>query len=55
MYVFLSFSLSLQGQSKLCNVLFARELHKRLTAERAPVTAVVCHPGGPDNDEALGS
>ncbi|WIA37711.1 hypothetical protein OEZ86_014595 [Tetradesmus obliquus] len=33
------------GQSKLCNVLFARELHKRLTAERAPVTAVVCHPG----------
>eukprot|EP00882_Tetradesmus_deserticola_P001513 GHRQ01001635.1.p1 GENE.GHRQ01001635.1~~GHRQ01001635.1.p1 ORF type:complete len:344 (+),score=122.34 GHRQ01001635.1:665-1696(+) len=33
------------GQSKLCNVLFARELHKRLTAEGAPVTSVVCHPG----------
>jgi WW domain-containing oxidoreductase len=33
------------GQSKLCNVLFARELHSRLTAQGAPVTAVVCHPG----------
>ena len=34
-----------QGQSKLCNLLFARELQQRLTAEGAPVTAVACHPG----------
>jgi NAD(P)-dependent dehydrogenase (short-subunit alcohol dehydrogenase family) len=34
-----------QGQSKLCNLLFARELDKRLEAEGAPVVAVACHPG----------
>jgi NAD(P)-dependent dehydrogenase (short-subunit alcohol dehydrogenase family) len=33
------------GQSKLCNVLFTRELHKRLTAEKAPIIATCCHPG----------
>jgi WW domain-containing oxidoreductase len=33
------------GQSKLCNVLFTRELHKRLTAEKAPIIAACCHPG----------
>jgi hypothetical protein len=36
---------SLQGQSKLCNVLFMRELNKRLQAEKAPVVTVACHPG----------
>jgi hypothetical protein len=35
----------LQGQSKLCNVLFMRELNKRLQAEGAPVLTVACHPG----------
>jgi hypothetical protein len=35
----------LQGQSKLCNVLFVRELNKRLQAEKAPVVTVACHPG----------
>lgn len=38
-------STHLQGQSKLMNVLFMRELHKRLAAEGAPVVAVACHPG----------
>lgn len=37
--------LLLQGQSKLCNVLFMRELNKRLQAEGAPVVTVACHPG----------
>ncbi len=36
---------ALQGQSKLCNLLFARELHRRLSADGAPVIAVACHPG----------
>lgn len=35
-----------QGQSKLCNVLFMRELNKKLQAEGAPVVTVACHPGG---------
>jgi NAD(P)-dependent dehydrogenase (short-subunit alcohol dehydrogenase family) len=34
------------GQSKLCNVLFTRELHKRVTAEGLPIIAACCHPGG---------
>lgn len=33
------------GQSKLCNVLFTRELNKRLTAAGTPVTVACCHPG----------
>lgn len=39
------FVICLQGQSKLCNVLFMRELNQRLQAEKAPVIAVACHPG----------
>jgi hypothetical protein len=37
--------MTLQGQSKLCNVLFMRELNKRVQAEGAPVVTVACHPG----------
>jgi NAD(P)-dependent dehydrogenase (short-subunit alcohol dehydrogenase family) len=33
------------GESKLANVLFTRELARRLTAEGAGVTANACHPG----------
>jgi len=33
------------GQSKLCNVLHARELHKGLSTHNVPVTVVACHPG----------
>ncbi|GBF90638.1 hypothetical protein Rsub_03210 [Raphidocelis subcapitata] len=33
------------GQSKLCNVLLARELHKRWKAEGKPLLAYACHPG----------
>lgn len=31
------------GRSKLCNILFARELHERLQGQ--PVAVVSCHPG----------
>ncbi len=33
------------GESKLANILFTRELARRLTAEGAGVTANACHPG----------
>jgi NAD(P)-dependent dehydrogenase (short-subunit alcohol dehydrogenase family) len=33
------------GQSKLANVLFAIELHRRLLAAHAPVISIACHPG----------
>lgn len=33
------------GQSKLCNVLLARELQRRWSEARAPLVAVACHPG----------
>lgn len=33
------------GQSKLCNVLLARELQRRWSEQRAPMLAVACHPG----------
>ncbi|KAI8473320.1 MAG: short-chain dehydrogenase/reductase family protein [Monoraphidium minutum] len=33
------------GQSKLCNALFARELHRRWSAAGLPLVAVACHPG----------
>jgi WW domain-containing oxidoreductase len=33
------------GHSKLCNLLFVRELNQRLQQEGAPVTAVAAHPG----------
>jgi NAD(P)-dependent dehydrogenase (short-subunit alcohol dehydrogenase family) len=33
------------GESKLANILFARELARRLTAAGAGVTANACHPG----------
>jgi len=34
------------GQSKLANVLFTRELHRRLRAAGSPVTTDALHPGG---------
>jgi len=36
------------AQSKLANVLFAYELHRRLRAASASVTSVACHPGYAD-------
>jgi NAD(P)-dependent dehydrogenase (short-subunit alcohol dehydrogenase family) len=33
------------GESKLANILFTRELARRLTAEGTDVTANACHPG----------
>jgi len=33
------------GQSKLANLLFAVELHRKLLAQRAPAISVACHPG----------
>jgi NAD(P)-dependent dehydrogenase (short-subunit alcohol dehydrogenase family) len=33
------------GQSKLCNLLFAYELDRRLRARGLPVRSVACHPG----------
>jgi NAD(P)-dependent dehydrogenase (short-subunit alcohol dehydrogenase family) len=33
------------GQSKLANLFFAIELHRRLLAARAPAISLVCHPG----------
>jgi len=33
------------GQSKLANILFAKELNKKMVAEGSPVTAVSLHPG----------
>jgi len=35
----------MQAQSKLCNLLFVRELNKRLQAEGAAVLVAACHPG----------
>jgi NAD(P)-dependent dehydrogenase (short-subunit alcohol dehydrogenase family) len=34
------------ARSKLANLLFAQELHHRLTAAGAPTTALAAHPGG---------
>ena len=31
--------------SKLCNLLFTRELNKRLALKKLPIIAVACHPG----------
>jgi len=36
------------GQSKLCNLLFVRELHRQLGD--SPVAAVACHPGVIDTE-----
>jgi len=36
---------SAYGQSKLCNLLFAYELDRRLSARGLDVRSVVCHPG----------
>ena len=36
---------SAYGQSKLCNVLCAREFARRFEADGAPVVSVACHPG----------
>ncbi len=36
------------GQSKLANLLFAQELHRRLMKAGSPVTAYACHPGYSD-------
>ena len=33
------------GQSKLANLMFAFELHRRLKAANSPVTCIPCHPG----------
>lgn len=33
------------GQSKLANVFFSIELHRRLLAARTPVSSIACHPG----------
>ena len=33
------------AQSKLANLLYVTELHRRLTAARSPVSAIGCHPG----------
>lgn len=33
------------GQSKLANLVFALELHRRLQAAGNPVSAIACHPG----------
>eukprot|EP00955_Chlamydomonas_euryale_P107096 365744-Chlamydomonas_euryale.AAC.8 len=35
------------GQSKLCNILFARELQQRLVAQKANIVAMSLHPGRP--------
>lgn len=40
------------GQSKLANVLFAKELDRRLRTANVPITAVSCHPGAVDTDLA---
>ena len=37
-------------QSKLANLLFTYELHRRLTARNASVLAVAAHPGGADTE-----
>lgn len=39
-------------QSKLANVLFAKELDRRFKAKGVQATAVSCHPGGVDTDLA---
>ena len=38
-------SWSSYGQSKICNILFAKELSRRMAAEGAPVAAFSLHPG----------
>ena len=38
------------GQSKLANLLFAKELDRRLRAANSPVTAIACHPGIAQSD-----
>ncbi|HTM84928.1 MAG TPA: oxidoreductase [Mycobacterium sp.] len=38
------------GQSKLANLLFTRELHRRLTAAGSPVRSLAAHPGYSDTN-----
>ena len=40
------------SRSKLANLLFAYELHRRLTAAGAPTLSVAAHPGGSDTELA---
>ncbi|EMD32267.1 hypothetical protein CERSUDRAFT_88265 [Gelatoporia subvermispora B] len=40
------------GLSKLANILFIKELQKRLDAENSPVIALSLHPGGVDTEGA---
>ena len=40
------------SRSKLANLLFAYELHRRLTAAGAPTVSVAAHPGGSDTELA---
>lgn len=43
------------GQSKLCNLLFAYELDRRLRARGADVRSVACHPGYTSTNLQLGA
>jgi len=47
--------LAAYGQSKLANLLFAYELQRRLSAEKAPLRSVACHPGVAATPGLLGS
>ncbi len=40
------------GMSKLANLLFTFELHRRLQAAKADTAALACHPGGADTELA---
>jgi len=40
------------GMSKLANLLFTFELHRRLQSAEADVAALACHPGGADTELA---
>lgn len=36
---------TLAGNTKLANILYASELHRKLTAQGSPITAISLHPG----------